>query len=168
MLLFLEGKLNVRHKIYSWFILSGMQTNVIDDLLIQIKKIIEVSRTKLAQTINNELILTYWEIGKTIVEKELSNNFDDKSSRQIILELSKQLSKELGKGFSRSNLFYMRNFYLYFPVVQTLSGQLSWSHYCELLSISDVSKRNFYEKETINSVWSVRELKRQIASSLFE
>lgn len=149
-------------------IMSNSQNIVVADLLIKIKQIINTSRTRLAQTINNELIKTYWEIGKVIVEKEKTNNYDNKSSRQIILELSKQLSKEIGKGFSRSNLFYMRNFYLYFPDVQTLSGQLTWSHYCELLAVSDDNKRSFYEKETINSGWSVRDLKRQIASSLFE
>jgi len=148
--------------------MSRLQNIVIADLLIKIKQIITASRSKLAQTINNELIQTYWEIGKAIIEKERTNNFDNKSSRQIILELSKQLSKELGKGFSRSNLFYMRNFYLYFPNVQTVSGQLTWSHYCELLVVNDENKRSFYEKESINSHWSVRELKRQIASSLFE
>lgn len=83
-------------------------------------------------------------------------------------ELSKALTKEFGKGFSRSNLQNMRQFYLTFEKCQTLSGKLSWSHYCELLSISDPDKRSFYEKETVNSGWSVRELKRQIASSLFE
>lgn len=149
-------------------IMSNSQNIVVADLLIKIKQIINTSRTRLAQTINNELIKTYWEIGKVIVEKEKTNNYDNKSSRQIILELSKQLSKEIGKGFSRSNLFYMRNFFLYFPDVQTLSGQLTWSHYCELLAVSDDNKRSFYEKETINSGWSVRDLKRQIASSLFE
>lgn len=62
----------------------------------------------------------------------------------------------------------MRQFYLTYQKCQTLSGKLSWSHYCELLSISDPDKRSFYEKEAANSNWSVRELKRQIASSLFE
>lgn len=62
----------------------------------------------------------------------------------------------------------MRQFYLTYQKCQTLSGKLSWSHYCELLSISDPDKRSFYEKEAVNSNWSVRELKRQIASSLFE
>ena len=82
--------------------------------------------------------------------------------------LSKRLTKEYGKGFSRSNLQNMRNFYLFYPICQTVSGKLSWSHYCELLSISDEHKRSFYEKETINANWSVRELKRQIKTSLFE
>ena len=82
--------------------------------------------------------------------------------------MSKTLTQELGKGFSRSNLQNMRQFYLNYEKCQTLSGKLSWSHYCELLSISDKDKRSFYEKEAINAGWSVRELKRQIASSLFE
>lgn len=62
----------------------------------------------------------------------------------------------------------MRAFYLAYPICQTLSGKLSWSHYCELLSISDIDKRSFYEKETINSGWSIREMKRQISTSLYE
>lgn len=84
------------------------------------------------------------------------------------MNLSKYLTKELGKGFSRSNLFNMRKFYLLYKSVQSVTGQISWTHYCELLSISDDSARNFYEKEAINSNWSVRELKRQISTSLFE
>ena len=62
----------------------------------------------------------------------------------------------------------MRQFYLAYPICQTVSSKLSWSHYCELLSISDPAKRSFYEKESINSGWSVRELKRQISTSLYE
>lgn len=62
----------------------------------------------------------------------------------------------------------MQQFYLSYPIFQTVSGKLSWSHYCELLSISDNDKRSFYEKECINAGWSVRELKRQLSSSLFE
>jgi len=62
----------------------------------------------------------------------------------------------------------MRALYIAYPNRQTLSGELGWSHYCELLSISDINKRSFYEKEIINSNWSVRELKRQIDTSLYE
>lgn len=82
--------------------------------------------------------------------------------------MSKRLTKEFGRGFSKSNIFNMRNLYLMYPKFQTLSGKLTWSHYCELLSVSDESKRKFYEKEAINANWSVRELKRQIKTSLFE
>jgi len=134
----------------------------------QVKSIIEQARRNVSLSINRELLHSYWQIGKLITDNEKPNGENDTSARSYILELSKDLTAELGKGFSRSNLFNMRSFYLNFSDVQTLSGQLSWSHYCELLSISDKSKRSFYEKETQNSRWSVRELKRQINTSLYE
>lgn len=137
-------------------------------LIESIKEIIQDARKKVAINVNIELIATYWKIGKTIVENEQKKRIDNKSSRQLILSLSKELTKELGKGFSRANLFNMRKFYLEYPDVQTVSGQLTWSHYSELLIIEEKSKRNFYAKETVNSLWSVRELKRQIDSSLYE
>jgi predicted nuclease of restriction endonuclease-like (RecB) superfamily len=139
-----------------------------NDLIEIIKSIVLQSRKKVIYNVNRELILCYWNIGKEISRNEENNNIDNKSSRQLILELSKQLTNELGKGFSRSNLFNMRNFYQTYPDVQTLSGQLSWSHICEFLSISDNNKRSFYEKETVNASWSIRELKRQIDTSLYE
>lgn len=137
-------------------------------LIENIKKIILNARKSVAISVNHELIATYWSIGKEIIENEKVNDVDSKSSRQLILELSKQLTSEIGKGFSRSNLFNMRKFYLEYTDVQTLSGQLTWSHICEILIIEDLQKRSFYENETINSSWSVRELKRQIDSSLYE
>nr|WP_322681016.1 DUF1016 N-terminal domain-containing protein [Nostoc sp. DedQUE03]MDZ7976448.1 DUF1016 N-terminal domain-containing protein [Nostoc sp. DedQUE03]MDZ8042771.1 DUF1016 N-terminal domain-containing protein [Nostoc sp. DedQUE02] len=76
--------------------------------------------------------------------------------------------KNYGKGFSRSNLQYMRLFYLKYENCQTLSGKLSWSHYTELLAISDDLVRSFYEQQCIQDRWSVRELKRQKDSALFE
>lgn len=85
---------------------------------------------------------------------------------QELLQLSKILTKELGKGFSRSNLQNMRLLYLNYQKCQTLSGKLSWSHYGELLSISDKDRRSFYEKEAENASWSVRELKRQVMITL--
>lgn len=142
---------------------------LIDQTLIDnIKVIIINSRKNIVAKINHALIMTYWQIGKEIVKNEKKNNFDNQSSRQIIISLSKKLSKELGRGFSRSNLFNMRRFCLEYQDVQTVSGQLSWSHICELLIIEDKEKRSFYEKETINSNWSIRELKRQIESSIYE
>lgn len=102
------------------------------------------------------------------MEEEQGNSYRAEYGKQLITDLSKKLTKEYGNGFSRTNLQNMRNFYLLYPICQTLSGKLSWSHYCELLSISDDNKRSFYEKETINANWSVRELKRQIKTSLFK
>ncbi|SMC56603.1 PDDEXK nuclease domain-containing protein [Pedobacter nyackensis] len=143
-------------------------TNINKVLFEAIKSIVNDSRKRVYQNINRELISTYWKIGEEIVNAEHQNKIDSQTSRQIILNLSKILTKEIGRGFSRSNLFNMRKFHIEYPNVQTLSGQLSWSHICELLIIENKEKRSFYEKETINSAWSIREMKRQIDSSLFE
>ena len=138
------------------------------DIYSSIKELMDNARNSVAKEVNNILIQTYWEIGRIIVEDEQGNSDRAEYGKQLITDLSKRLTKEYGKGFSRSNLQNMRNFYLSYPICQTLSGKLSWSHYCELLSISDEKKRSFYEKETVSANWSVRELKRQIKTSLFE
>ena len=137
-------------------------------LVEQVRVLLEASRQRIAVEVNTTLLQTYWEIGKVIVEDEALHIGDVAYEKQSLRQLSKALTTEFGKGFSRSNLSNMRQFYLTHKNVQTVSGQLSWSHYCELLSISDSDKRSFYEKETINAGWSVRELRRQIESSLFE
>lgn len=102
-------------------------------LLESIKHIVLNVRKNVYQKVNQELILTYWQIGKEIVESEQKNNIDNKTSRQIILNLSKQLTNEIRRGFSRSNLFNMRKFYMEYKSVQILSGHISWSHICKLL-----------------------------------
>lgn len=134
----------------------------------EIKSIISSARERIAKNVNNELLLTYWNIGRIIVEYEQQGNSKAEYGKQLISNLSKELTEELGKGFSRSNLKNMRAFYCNYEKSQTLSGELCWSHYCELLGVSDEKARSFYEKEAINSNWSVRELKRQIDTSLFE
>lgn len=134
----------------------------------QIKILLESARQKVAAEVNTTLLSTYWQIGKIIVEDEQKHNDRAEYGKQTLKTLSKTLTEEYGKGFSRSGLQNMRLLYLAYPKRQTLSGKLSWSHYCELLIISDGQKRSFYEKECVNSRWSVRELKRQIESSLFE
>lgn len=148
--------------------LTNLQNNILKTLEEQIKETIVSSRNKVYQYINNELLLTYWKIGKIIVDQENTHKIDEQTARSLILDLSKRLSALHGKGFSRSNLFNMRRFYMFYSDVQTVSGHLNWSHYCELLSLEDADKRSFYEKESINSNWSVRELQRQINTSLFE
>ena len=134
----------------------------------EIKEVLDASRKNIAYQVNNELLITYWNIGRIICEHAQSMPERADYGKQTLKELARELTKEFGKGFSRSNLQNMRLFYLAYEKCQTLSGKLSWSHYCELLSISDLEKRSFYEKEAVNSAWSVRELKRQIESSLFE
>lgn len=143
--------------------------DLIDNKIIeQIKSLLESARQKVATEVNSTLIMTYWQIGKIIVEDEQKHESRAEYGKQTLKTLSKALSEEYGKGFSRSNLQNMRQFYLAYPKCQSVTGKLSWTHYCELLLISDEQKRSFYEKECLTARWSVRELKRQIDSSLFE
>ena len=137
-------------------------------MILEIRGLLEKSRKNIAQQVNTELLTTYWNIGRIIVEYEQQSQLRAEYGKQTLKELSKELTREFGKGFSVSNIQFMRRFYQSYPIQQTASVKLSWSHYCELLTISDESKRSFYEKEAVNSGWSVRELKRQIESSLYE
>ena len=129
---------------------------------------LEASRQRIAAEVNTTLLHTYWEIGRVICEYEQTDSVRAEYGKQTLKVVSKELTKEFGKGFSVSNIQFMRRFYQTYTIQQTASVKLSWSHYCELLSISDTDKRSFYEKETVNAGWSVRELRRQIESSLFE
>ena len=137
-------------------------------IVLEIRTVLDNARGNVARQVNSELLNTYWNIGRIICEYEQSDPGRADYGKQTLKELARALTKEFGKGFSRSNLQNMRAFYLAYEKCQTLSGKLTWSHYCELLSISNPDKRSFYEKEAVNANWSVRELKRQIDSSLFE
>lgn len=134
----------------------------------EIKEVLVSARTNVARQVNSELLTAYWNIGRIICEYEQSDPERADYGKRTIKDLSRTLTQEFGKGFSVSNIQFMRRFYQAYPIQQTVSVKLSWSHYCELLSISDPDKRSFYEKEAVNANWSVRELKRQIESSLFE
>ncbi len=147
----------------SKLLLSKNYKNLIQD----IEKILNKGRSQAYQTVNNILVKTYWEIGKRIVEFEQHGKITSKYGSKLLVKLSKELSS-IGKGFSRSNLTYMRLFYIKYPKSETLSHQLSWSHYFELLKIEDDIARNFYENQCIKEKWSIRELKRQKNSMLFE
>lgn len=137
-------------------------------LLSDISALLTEGRKKSFQQVNTILVETYWNIGRCIVEHEQQGKDKAEYGSRLLKDLARDLSRQFGKGFSRSNLQYMRLLYLAYPKCQTLSGKLSWSHYTELLSISDEMARSFYEKQCINDNWSVRELKRQRQSGLYE
>ena len=139
----------------------------VDVLYNDIKKLVEESRNRVYKTVNIEMIKLYWNIGKMIIEKQ-SGNKKAKYNDYITKELSIRLTTVFGKGFSKRNLERMRKFYLCYPIATTLSSQLSWSHYLELIKIEDDAKRNFYMYECINSNWNVRELARQRSTLLYE
>jgi predicted nuclease of restriction endonuclease-like (RecB) superfamily len=134
----------------------------------QIKELMTKGRRAAARDVNEHIIRTNWEIGRVIVEQEQDGDIKAQYGAKLLTALSKELTRELGRGFSRSNLANMRLFYLTYPIVQSLIGQLSWTHYLELISVKDPDARSFYEREAGNANWSVRELQRQIGTSLFE
>lgn len=135
-------------------------------LIHEISSTYEEGRGRAAQAVNVQLLETYWKIGQYIVEFEQKGG-RAKYGEKLLLFLSKDLAYSLGRGFGLSNLKRMRQFYQVFPISATLSHQLSWSHYVELLKIEDALERSFYEKQAILEKWSIRELKRQKESSLF-
>lgn len=136
-------------------------------LITHISSIFERGRQQAVQAVNVQLLETYWEIGRYIVEFEQEGAERAKYGKNLLVYLSKDLSHSLGKGFGLSNLKRMRQFYQAFPISATLSHQLSWSHYVELLKIDDPLERSFYEKQATIERWSVRQLKRQKDTSLY-
>ena len=145
-----------------------MKKKEYSQLVDSIGELLESARKEVVRTINNILVKTYWEVGKRIVKYEQKGKDRADYGENLLKKLSRDLRLKYGKGFSRSNLQYMRLLYIKYPKCQTLSGKLSWSHYVELLSVSDDLARSFYEKQCVEENWSVRELRRQINSMLFE
>ncbi len=138
------------------------------DLKEQIGGLLAEGRRRAAGAVNTILVQTYWNIGRHIVKFEQGGSGKAAYGAALIDRLARDLTQEYGKGFSRSNLFQIRQLYLCFPKIQTLSEQLSWSHYCELLKADDALERDFYLKQCERENWSVRELKRQMKSTLFQ
>ena len=136
-------------------------------LLEQISDAYTQGRVRAVQAVNSHLTETYWHVGRHIVEFEQAGNLRAEYGKALINNLAADLGLRHGRGFSRSNLVYMRLLYQRYPISQKPSHQLSWSHYVELLKLDDELERGFYEKQAIAERWSVPELKRQKASSLF-
>ncbi len=153
----------------------------------RIVELLKQARNSVVRTINKTMVYTYYEIGRIIVEEEQKGKSRAEYGKQLIRELSKRLTSEFGKGFSVRNLEQMRKFYLVYgkhaenkidTKTQTLSAELtnnkmpdfnlSWSHYLLLMRIDNPDERSFYEKEAIANNWSLRELKRQFNSALYE
>ncbi len=139
-----------------------------NSLVLEISAMVNEAKSNLAKEINKSITYVYWNIGRIIVKHENEDNNRLEYGKEVLKELSKELTKLLGKGYSLTNLTYMRWFYNVYPDYNMINESLSWSHYVELITIKDDAKRNFYEKECISSNWSVRELQRQLDTSLFE
>lgn len=136
----------------------------------EIKELLYGAKNRVYQTINTTMTETYFQIGKRIVDEEQGGETRAEYGKSLLKLLSVQLINEFGKGFSVDNLENMRRFYLAFQKSETVSRkfELSWSHYIFLTRIENINERNFYEIESIENSWSLRELKRQFDSGLFE
>lgn len=126
------------------------------------------AKEKAITAVNTELLEANWRTGQYIVEFEQDGKARAEYGKQLLVKLSKDLTRLNGKGFNRSNLTYMRKLYLAFPKCGTLSHKLTWSHYYEILKCEDTLEMQFYMKQCINEGWNVRELKRQMKSCLFQ
>ena len=136
-------------------------------LLDNVGHTLENGRRKAVAAVNTTIVETYWEIGRQIVEYEQGGNEKAEYGSELLSRLSRDLRERYGDGFSVSNINKMRKLYVSYPILQTVSAKLTWSHYVELLKIDDPLERAFYEKEVENEHWGVRELKRQMKSMLF-
>lgn len=139
----------------------------INPIFEEIKGLINNSRDRVYSTVNTEMLNLYWNIGKIIMEIQ-NGNERATYGKSVLENLSQKLTNEFGKGFSVDNLEKWENFIMCSQIPKHCLGNLSWSHYLELIKIEEKNKRNFYLKEAINSKWSVRELQRQKNSLLYE
>lgn len=139
--------------------------------IFEIKSILANARQKAYAAINSAMVEAYWEIGKRIVEEEQGGENRAAYGKEIIKNLSLELTKEFGKGFSTRTLWEIRQFYATFPeeeIVRTLSAQLSWSHFQRVLKVSDENARMYYLQEAAQNSWSVRTLDRNISTLYYQ
>lgn len=146
--------------------LANINDHVYQKLIDNITTLWDEAKTKAITAVNTGLLEANWQTGKYIVEFELKGKDRAEYGKQLLVNLAKDLTTRNGKGFSRSNLVYMRKFYLAFPICETLSHKLTWSHYFELLKCDNSLELQFYYKECINECWKVRELKRRTSDGV--
>jgi predicted nuclease of restriction endonuclease-like (RecB) superfamily len=139
-----------------------------ENILSDIRQIIEDARLQAARSVNHALTVMYWHIGQRIVVEEQAGATRADYKAYLLKNLSTALEKQYGDGFSRRQLELMRQLYLVFPIANALSSQLTWTHYKHLIRLEDADKRAFYIVEAVKNAWTVRDLERQIHSLLYE
>ena len=142
--------------------------NVLSDrLFFQISDVVREARAKALREVNTAMVQAYWFVGKLIVDAQ-GGDSKAKYGDGLIESISKRLTEEFGKGFTSTNLKYMRQFYLAYPNSHTLCDKLSWSHYRLLMRVTDSRAREYYTEEAAKTRWSVRQLERQIHTQYYE
>ncbi|WP_346350522.1 PDDEXK nuclease domain-containing protein [Oceanimonas sp. AH20CE76] len=148
--------------------MSTPRHNTLASLVESIALIIEQARGQVRQAVNSAMVNSYWHIGQMIVEHEQQGAARAQYGKQQLQQLSAELTERLGKGFDVTNLRNMRAFYQAFPIRETVSLELSWSHYNALSRIENESARRWYQQEAQKQAWSVRALERQISKLYYE
>lgn len=143
-----------------------------DDILKDMRQIIESSQKAAYQAVNMTLVQRNWMMGYRIASEELHGEKRAEYGAKIIKKLSKELSTEYGKGFTKTNLYNFYSFYKTYPeIFHSESGKsqpiLSWTHYRILLQVKDEKAREWYEKEALQQAWSVRTLQRNVSSQYY-
>jgi predicted nuclease of restriction endonuclease-like (RecB) superfamily len=154
-----------------------------------VKLILENARATAIRAVNFSMVIAYWKVGERIIEEEQKGKKRAQYGEKLIQELSEKLTKDFGRGFTTSNIRYMRLFYLSFPIHHALRDELrkpainkkdnttmpanlrielSWTHYRLLLAVENSDARNYYMNEAADNNWSTRALERQINSFYFE
>jgi len=142
----------------------------LDQLTKDVEQLIKLTQQKVAAQVNQSLVILYWSIGERI-NKDILKESRAEYGKNIIEQLAKSLTEKYGRGYSSRNLFRMAKFSKYFTdkkIVSTLSAQLSWSHFQELLGVSDALQREFYAEMSRTERWGVRALRAKIGGKLFE
>lgn len=141
--------------------------NNFDSLYCDIKRVLYEARTRVISAVNSAMVVAYWNVGKLIFDAQ-GGETRAAYGENLLKRISERLSTELGKGFTTDNLRRMRQFYIAFPICDTVCHKLSWSHIRHLIKVSNPKAREYYAGETVKGCWSVRELERQIATQHYE
>jgi predicted nuclease of restriction endonuclease-like (RecB) superfamily len=139
--------------------------------IVEIKQILAQARQKSYQAVNSAMVEAYWLIGKRIVEEEQNGKERADYGKEIIKNISEEMTREFGKGFSKRTIWEIRQFYTTFPdfsIVRTLSAQLSWSHFQRIAKVQNEQARIYYLKEAAANNWSVRTLDRNISTLYYQ
>lgn len=141
----------------------------------EIRAVLDAARARAYHAVNTAMVQAYWQVGRLIVDHEQKGRRRAGYGKAVIVTLAERLTQELGRGFDERNLWYMRSFYLAFPILNAprselpvLRPELSWTHFRLLLSVEDATTRDWYMQEAASQRWSTRQLDRQISVLYYE
>ena len=142
---------------------SDAPNEIENDLYNAISQVLISARQNAYKAVNFAMVQAYWNIGRLIVEDEQNGEKRAEYGKKVLDDLAKRLTADFGKGFTTTNLKYMRSFYIAFPIRHALRAELSWTHYRLLVKVENADARNWYMNEAVAENWSTRQLERQIS-----